>query len=142
MYKRLDGVLIPLLVCVPLLLWRLGTAPPVWFDEGYKMHAAYQWAFRGFYGTETVAGAIPFDPGISTGPADLLAVALAFRLLGVTVLAARLAPAAYALVLAAGIYGLVRLMEDRAPSNRRALWATLLVLAVPPVQGVGAIAAK
>ena len=137
MFKRVEGVLVPLLVAVPLLLWRLDTAPPVWFDEGYKMHAAYQMAFRGFLGTATVAGDVPFDPGISTGPADLAAFAGMFRLLGASVYSARLAGVMFTLLLVSGVYWLFRLMDTSSSSPLRAQWATLVVLAVPPVQSVG-----
>lgn len=122
-------------ISLPWLVWRLETAPAFWFDEGYKAHAAYQLGVNGFYGTSTLAGALPFDPGISSGPADLLPTAAVMWAGGRTVAAWRLPSVFYAwlavLALAAWL--------AKSHGLRVATLVVLLMLAAPAAQDVNFI---
>ncbi|MBL8156321.1 MAG: glycosyltransferase family 39 protein [Anaerolineae bacterium] len=95
-----------LLTILPLLLIRLDTKPSAWFDEGYKMNAAYTLMRYGVYGTLTLDGFIPFDPGTSSGPVDLGLTALAFKVLGVGLVQARLISVAFGVMSAYALYRL------------------------------------
>jgi 4-amino-4-deoxy-L-arabinose transferase-like glycosyltransferase len=123
-------------ICLPLLMLNLGSSPPVWFDEGYKLNAARTLAERGVYGTYTVDGHQPFDPGISSGPADVVPLAASFALFGTGVAQARLVFVAYSLIMALALYELGSLIFGR----QAGLLAALLVIAAPPLAGTGMLA--
>lgn len=72
-----------LIVVAPLLWWRLASAPAPWFDEGYRVNMGQVLVGQGQYATQSVEGLRPFDPGTSTGPVDIAAIALMFKLFGV-----------------------------------------------------------
>lgn len=122
-------------ICLPWLVWRLETTPAFWFDEGYKAHAAYQLGVNGFYGTATLAGSIPFDPGISGGPADLLPTAAVMWAGGRTVAAWRWPSVLYA------VLAVLALTVWLAKSHgvRVAALVALLMLAAPAVQDINFI---
>ncbi len=111
---------------------RIDVYPPIWFDEGYKLNAAYTLATEGVFGTHTSSGLHPFDPLISSGPADIGAIALSFKLFGAGIAQARLVIVLYALLALASLYRIAEYLYG--PSL--ALFACLLVLAAPPIQGV------
>lgn len=106
MIRRNAPLIALAVILVPLLLVRLETIPSAWFDEGYKMNAAYTLAAHGVYGTYTLDGFVPFDPGTSSGPVDLGLTALAFRVFGVGLVQARLVSVLFGLL---GAYALYRL---------------------------------
>ena len=112
--------------CV-LLFWNLAVDPAFWFDEGYKTNAARTIAEHGIYATLTSDGYIPFDSGISGGPADILAIALSFKLFGVSVFAARVPAAAY------GVAGILLLcgLATHLYGRQAGLLAALAILAAP-----------
>lgn len=118
---------------VTVIMLRLSGAPAFWFDEGYKANAARTLAELGIYGTQTADGLLPFDPGMSGGPADIAPMALSFRLLGVSVQSARLPAALYGVLGLIALHGIVARLHGR----RAALFVALLVLAAPPLQGIG-----
>ncbi len=122
-----------LCVCLPSAVVDLDRYPTVWFDEGYKMNAGRTLAERGVYGTETIEGYLPFDPGISSGPADLLPLAGSFWLFGVGVVQARATFVVYTLLAALALYGLAASIFG----HRVARLAVTTVLAVPPLAGTG-----
>lgn len=124
--------LIPLVVALVSLLTRLDTYPAAWFDEGYKANAARTLVEHGVYGTYTSAGYIPFDPGISSGPADVLPVALVFKVLGAGVAQARLVSVAFTLLAVASLTGVASFLYGRTA----ALPIMLFMLAVPDIDGV------
>ncbi len=113
------------------LFWNLVADPAFWFDEGYKTNAARTIAEHGVYATVTSDGYIPFDPGISGGPADILAIALSFKLFGVSVLAARIPAAAYGVAAILLLYGLAAQLHGR----RAGVLAVLAILAAPALDG-------
>lgn len=116
-----------------ILLFAFDTYPRFWFDEGYKANAAYTLAHQGIYGTYTIAGFVPFDPGISSGPVDVLASALSFRLLGASVTSARLPSVFFTLAALAGLYRIAAYLYDQ----RAALFIVLAVMASPTIQDTG-----
>ncbi len=132
---RTDRAWLPLLALVILssvrLFWHLAVDPAFWFDEGYKTNAARTIAEHGIYATQTSDGYIPFDPGISGGPADILAIALSFKLFGVSVFSARIPAAAYGVMAIALLYALVARLHGR----RAGVLAGLAILAVPALGG-------
>lgn len=120
------------LFALPLLAINLPTYPPIWFDEGYKTHAARLLAERGFYGSCTVSGCLPFDPGISSGPADIGTVALSFILFGIGIWQARLPSILFTLVAIGSGYALTKRIFG-APT---AFISMLLLMAFPPMNGI------
>lgn len=128
-------VLVLLVLAAFLLLYNLGVYPKVWFDEGYKLNAARTLALQGVYGTTTVHGLNPFDPGISSGPADIVPIALVYRGFGVGVVQARLVPVIYTLMLVVGLY----LLAVRLFGRPDGFVAALLVLVAPTLQEVGLV---
>lgn len=129
---RLLVPLAALAVAVWLLLERYPTYPAFWFDEGYKANAARTLAELGRFASRSAGGLIPYDPGISGGPADIGAMALSFTLFGVQVMAARAPAVCFGLVALVALYGLV----GRLHGPRTAVLTCLWVLAAPPFDGV------
>ena len=121
-----------LLLNLSLLAFRLETYPAVWFDEGYKMNAARTLAERGIYGTYTLRGELPFDPGISSGPADVIPAALSFRWFGAGVLPARWVSAAFTILASAALLSLAVYLYGFWPG----LLTALVVSAWPAIGGV------
>lgn len=118
------------------LFWNLAVDPAFWFDEGYKTNAARTIAEHGVYATLTADGYIPFDPGISGGPADILAIALSFKLFGVSVFAARVPAAVYGVAAIVLLYGLAAQLHGR----RAGVLAVLAILAAPTLDGSNFVA--
>ncbi|MBA3868563.1 MAG: glycosyltransferase family 39 protein [Anaerolineae bacterium] len=124
-----------LVICLAVLVFKLDAYPRIWFDEGYKLNAAYTVAHDGLYATYTTDGYVPFDPGTSGGPADILPTALAIKLFGSTIVAARLANVLYTLLAAISLYQIGCYLWGKLP----ALFCVLLVVAIPPISQVGFI---
>jgi 4-amino-4-deoxy-L-arabinose transferase-like glycosyltransferase len=130
---RFAGVLV---VSLLLLTINLGTSPPVWFDEGHKMNAGRTLAETGVYGTYTVNGYRLFDPQISCGPADVVPMALSFRLFGLGVTQARAVFVAYTLLAVVALYSLAALMFGA----RAGAFAVLIAVLAPSIGGVSLVA--
>lgn len=131
-------LLVPLAVLaagVWLLLERYSTYPAFWFDEGYKANAARTLAELGRFASRSANGLIPYDPGISGGPADIGAMALSFTLFGVNIMAARAPAVCFGLAALIALYGLV----GRLHGPRTAALTCLWVLAAPPLDGVSLV---
>ena len=118
-----------------LLIVALDTYPHIWFDEGYKANAGYTLATYGVYGTHTIDGFIPFDPGISSGPADLVALAISFKLFGPGIVQARLISVMFTLIAVFSLHQIAEFLYGRRP----ALFILLLMLAVPALGDAGFI---
>jgi 4-amino-4-deoxy-L-arabinose transferase-like glycosyltransferase len=117
-----------LLVTTAGLVWfRLPSAPPPWFDEGYRLNMARVLTEQGVYATETRDRLWLFDPGVGTGPVDTLALAAAFRVLGIGVLQGRLATTVFVLIAVAALY----LIAGEVLERWAAVVATLFVVALP-----------
>src|SRR5438552_7867029 len=129
---RLTPYVLLAAMVTPLLLWRLDTYPPAWFDEGFRTNGARTFAERGVYGTYSVGGYRPFDPGLSSGPVDILSIALSFRVLGTGMLQARLAILPFTLIAIACLYAIAAMLYGR----RAALFSVLLLIAAPPLEGI------
>jgi 4-amino-4-deoxy-L-arabinose transferase-like glycosyltransferase len=134
--RRLAPALLPiallLIVCLPALTYRLGVYPPIWFDEGYRTNAARALAVTGVFGTSTIDGLLPYDTGISTGPADILPLALSYRLLGPGIAQARVVSVAYSVLAVVALYAVARRLFGRTAG----LFSVLFVLIFPSIQGV------
>lgn len=131
--KTLLSYALLLLVGTFILSFRLNTYPAVWFDEGYKLNAVRTLSETTVYGTYTVKGYIPFDPGISSGPVDLIPIAVVFRLFGAGVLQARLVSIVFTLIAILAFYHLTRLLQG----ERAALPITCIAIAVPALGSTG-----
>ncbi len=122
-----------LIACLPSLLVRLDSYPPPWFDEGYKLNAAYTLANEGQYATYTVNGYIPFDPGISSGPADVIPVALNFQWFGVSVNAARAVSVMFTMIAIMSLHSVAGYLYGQPA----ALFMVLAMIAFPTVSDTG-----
>ena len=120
------------IVCLCVLLFKLDAFPRIWFDEGYKLNEAYTVAHDGLYASYTVNGYVPFDPGTSGGPADILPAALAIKLLGATIFTARLSSVLYTLLASLVLYQ----MGSYLWGKMAALFCVLLLIASPPISQV------
>jgi 4-amino-4-deoxy-L-arabinose transferase-like glycosyltransferase len=116
-----------------LMVLALDTYPRIWFDEGYKANAAYTMAERHVYGTYTADGFIPFDPGISSGPVDVLAAAISFELFGVGVTQARLTSVCFTLIAVFSLYQIAAYLYG----TRGGLFIILFILAFPAIGDTG-----
>lgn len=130
--EKLLPIALLLLLCVPALTLRLSVSPAMWFDEGYKTNAARTLAERGVYGTYTINGYHPFDPGISSGPADIIPVALSFKLFDTGVAQARMVSVLYTLLGVVCLYAIARFIYGWMAG----IFITVFLLAVPPIQEV------
>jgi hypothetical protein len=130
--NHMYNLLLLMLISIPALTIRLEAYPKVWFDEGYKLNAAYTLATEHVYGTQSVEGLHPFDPLISTGPADIVPIALSFALFGAGVLQARLVIVLYAILALVSLYFIAEYLYGPV----RALIFSLVVLAAPSIQGI------
>jgi hypothetical protein len=133
-FNRLYTILI-LVVTALTLFYKLEAYPRLWFDEGYKLNAAFTVAQDGIYGTYTVNGYVPFDPGTSGGPADILPTALALKLFGNSIFSARLTSVLYTLLASFSLYQIGRYLWG----NFLGLFCALLTIAMPPVDQVSFI---
>ncbi len=130
--RRHSLFIVLLFMLLLLLLVRLDAIPSAWFDEGYKMNAAYTLAEYGVYGTYTLDGFVPFDPGTSSGPVDLGLTALAFRVFGVGLVQARLVSALFGLLGAYALYALA----GRIYGRDAAWFVAGIAVLFPPLNAV------
>lgn len=134
--RRRGDALLPiallLTICLPALTYRLGVYPRPWFDEGYRTNAARTLVFTGVFGTSTSNGLLPYDTGISTGPADILPLALSYRLLGPGIVQARVVSVAYSVLAVVALYAVARRLYGGAAG----LFSILFLLVFPAIQGV------
>src|SRR5258708_4766161 len=117
---------------LPALVLNLGNYPAAWHDEGSRTNAARTLAERGLYGTYTTAGFRPFDPYITSGPADVIAVATSFKLFGLGVVQSRLGMLPFAILAMVSLLAIASFVFG----PKIGLLATLTVLAVPAIDGV------
>lgn len=94
-YRHILGLVLSFYISVTII--KLVTAP-LGFDEGYNLTVSRNLALHGFYGSTVRGVPVPFDPFVSTGPAVLAPIGSLFRLLGDTVVLARLVMLAYHLM--------------------------------------------
>ncbi len=119
--------MLPLFIALFPLMLRLADYPAPWFDEGYKMNAALTVVQYSVYGSSSVDGLIPFDPGISGGPVDIGLTALGLRLFGIGVVQARLASLVFTVMAVLGLFSVMSFIYSR----RVALISLLFMIAFP-----------
>src|SRR5579859_121183 len=119
-------------LCLPALVLNLGVYPAGWHDEGSRTNAARTLAERGVYGTFTTDGFRAFDPYITSGPMDVLAVAASFKLFGLGVVQGRLGMLPFAFLAVVSLLAIASFIFG----PKIGLLATLTVLAVPAIDGV------
>lgn len=130
---RAAPVAVLVVVSATLLVCNLEAYPRLWFDEGYKLNAARTLAEQGVYGTFTVDGLKPFDPGISSGPADIVPVAISFSLFQVGIAQARSVPVLYSLV----AIGMLYLLAARLFGRPAGFFAACFALGLPALGETG-----
>lgn len=130
---RWRSLILLLILSAVVLSISLDTYPAVWFDEGYKANGARTLAERGVYGTYTVNGYIPFDPGLSSGPVDMSLMALTFATIGRGVMEMRLGSVLFTLLAVAALYTIAVQLYGR----QAGLIIILFVLAFPAVGDTG-----
>ncbi|MBL8153244.1 MAG: glycosyltransferase family 39 protein [Anaerolineae bacterium] len=91
-----------------IMLYRLDQYPSPWYDEGAFLKVAKNLASNGIYADYSSEGNRYLGPVVSTGPTVLLPIAALFKLVGVTVLGARLPMVVYSLLLLWLVYRLSR----------------------------------
>jgi 4-amino-4-deoxy-L-arabinose transferase-like glycosyltransferase len=98
-------------IVVFLLLYRLNSWPPVWWDEGWTLSAVRNWILNGHLGNYRDGVAIP--PGIPLRFPVAVPVAISMKLFGIGTWQGRL-PGVVFTVLALAMYGyIVSKMYDR-----------------------------
>ncbi len=107
------------------LVYQLDQAPPFWWDEGWTLMLARNWAELGFYGQ--INDGIPQSPGLAGAFPIVAPIALAFRLLGAGVWQGRLPSVLFTL----GSLALLWRLAQRLYSRRTAWAALALVLLLP-----------
>jgi hypothetical protein len=114
-----------IVTAVSLAIWQLGAAPPLWWDEGWTLCDARNWAEMGHYGC-LLAGE-PAPGSLSAAFPVVAPIALSFRLFGVGIWQARLV----GVLFTAGTLALLYYLSEKL-FNRRVAIAALLVLLLMP----------
>lgn len=91
-----------------LSIYNLNGYPRTWYDEGMFLQVPKNLVHYGVYGLNHGGKFVPFDPYIGSGPALLLPIAVAFKLLGVGLLQARSLMVVYLLLLLVVVAWLTR----------------------------------
>lgn len=114
-----------LVFLVFLATFRLESAPPLWWDEGWTLSVARNWVERGHYGRLLDGKLGP--PGLEAAFPITVPVAVSFRLLGVGVDQGRIPGLGYTFLTLALVYYLALRLY-----NRSVALATLVVLTFMP----------
>lgn len=126
-WRALASIVVLVLV-LGLLTHNLPDWPVIWYDEGYSLQAAKNLTLLGRYGLQGIGGFREFDPLLTTGPTVVGPIALAFSMLGIDLIWARLVIVGFAVTALLSIFWLARRVFDL----KTAIVACLLVLASPP----------
>lgn len=113
-----------------IMLYRLDQYPSPWYDEGAFLKVAKNLALNGVYADYSSEGNRYLGPVVSTGPTVLLPIAVLYKLVGVTVLGARLLMVLYSLLLLWLIY---RLSRRIGTSVGMAVLTVVLIVVSPGV---------
>ena len=119
---RLLGLVAICVLIISATLLQLDRQPPLWWDEGWTLVVARNWAVDGFFG-RYLAGA-PDSPGLAGGFPVIAPVAASFRLLGVGVWQGRL-PGVLCLWAA---FALLYFLADRLYNRAVAVGAVVVTL--------------
>jgi 4-amino-4-deoxy-L-arabinose transferase-like glycosyltransferase len=121
-----------LVVTFCLLIYQLPNWPVIWFDEGVNLQVSKNLAQLNQYGIASSDGFRPFDPWVTTGPTVLVPIALAFKLMGIGLLQARLVMALYSLLTVFFFF----LLAEHLFGTKVALLSSLLLLVSPVGTGM------
>ncbi len=113
-----------------VMLYRLDQYPSPWYDEGAFLKVAKNLVLNGVYADYSSEGNRYLGPVVSTGPTVLLPIAAIFKLVGVTVVGARLLMVVYSLLL---LWLLYRLSRRVGTSVGIAVLTVILVVVSPGV---------
>lgn len=113
-----------------IMLYRLDQYPSPWYDEGAFLKVAKNLAVNGIYADYSSEGNRYLGPVVSTGPTVLLPIALLLKLVGVTVLGARLLMVIYACLMLVAVY---KLSRQLGASSTTALLSALIISVSPGV---------
>ncbi len=97
---------VPPVLLVVTFIWAfvcLGTVPPIWFDEGWALSLARNWAEIGHYGHLLLGKPVPATI-LNTGVPAVAPLTLSFRLLGVGLWQARMPGVLYTLGALSALY--------------------------------------
>lgn len=117
-----------LLAAAALLVAHLDRYPAPWYDEGLNISTASMLAAEGMYALPDQSGPSVMDPKIQTGPTVVVPAAILFRMLGPSLVSARLVVVAFALAALALYWSVARRAFDR----QTALVASVCLLAGNP----------
>jgi hypothetical protein len=130
-HRTIPYVLI-VVIGLAAILPKLDVYPKPWLDEGVRTNAARTLAERGIFGTYSSTGIRAFDPQVTSGPIDVAAVAISFKLLGTGVIEGRLGMLPFALLAMIGIFEVASYIYGR----KVGLLVTTMLLAAPMYQDV------
>jgi hypothetical protein len=109
-----------------LAAWKLDSTPPVWWDEGWTLSVARNWAMTGYYGR--LLDGVPSTPTLSAAFPVVAPIALSFRIFGVGVWQGRLSSVMFLAGALALLYFLARHLYQRHVAR---LTLVLLVVVFP-----------
>lgn len=113
------------IVIVFAIFFRLGSVPPLWWDEGWTVSVARNWIEEGVYGR--YRDGMPYGLGLNGHNPVVLMTALSFRLFGIGVWQARLPGA----ILTIATLWILFLLTDRIYGRRIAYGALFILLLTP-----------
>ena len=122
-----------LLIGIPvvMMLVRLGTAPPLWFDEGWVLAVARNWVETGHYGQFN--SGLPIHNSMpNVGLLAVAPVALSFRLLGIGGWQGRLPSVLFTAAALAAAYFLAKHLYSRSTG----LWTLVVLVWATPLSPV------
>jgi len=109
------------IILLTLSFYRLDTAPPLWWDEGWTLNVARNWVEQGHYGQ--LLNGEPRSAGLSGHFPVVATVALSFKLFGIGAWQARLPFAFYTW----GVFAIIFILSLKL-YNKTVAWVTLAVL--------------
>lgn len=124
-----------LVIFASLVTWHISTSPATWFDEGINMGIAKSFFQSGVYSLNIGSGEFVAERAflITTNYPVLLPVALALKVFGISLLAARLPMVLYLFFFGLALFFLAK----RLYGAKAALFTLLLTMTFAPVYGNG-----
>ncbi len=122
------GILLSLIVLV-LSVYKLESAPPFWWDEGWTLSVARNWVEHGHYGNLRKGEPVP--PGLSGAWPIVAPIALSFQLFGVGLWQGRLVGVVLTICVLCLTYWLARELYNRTVAS--ATVVILLCMSIHPI---------